>query len=237
MLPYIGGNLRRKLMRQITIDEDWRKHLTPFLPADYFQQMDKVMTRLYQERIVFPSQENLYRALNELPFDRVKVVILGQDPYHGPGQANGLAFSVAKGHPLPPSLKNIFQELEDDLKIPIPQHGDLSAWVRQGILLLNTSLSVEEGTAHSHKTLGWGKLTKSVLKALNHAKHPVVYILWGRAAQSYAGDIDQDYHYLITSAHPSPLSAYRGFFGSRPFSKTNQILENNHLTPIDWRID
>lgn len=179
---------------------------------------------------------DIFNALHYTPFHKVKVVILGQDPYHGPNQAHGLSFSVKPGVPAPPSLKNIFKELHDDLGCTIPNHGHLVHWAKQGVLLLNTVLTVRQGQPQSHRGKGWENFTTRVIELLNEKDSPVVYILWGASAQAKQALIDTSKHFILKAPHPSPLSAHRGFFGSKPFSKTNRILEQQGQDPIDWQI-
>lgn len=185
---------------------------------------------------IFPPGPDIFAALDRTPFDQVKVVILGQDPYHGPGQAHGLSFSVKPGVPFPPSLQNIFKELKDDLKSATPQTGDLSKWAEQGVLLLNAALTVEESRPLSHQGRGWEEFTDKVIHAINDEKEGVVFILWGAFAQRKAQFVDRKKHFVIESAHPSPLSAYRGFLGSKPFSRTNDYLTSIGKDPIDWTL-
>ncbi len=183
---------------------------------------------------IYPAAKNIFAALDACPFDKVKVVILGQDPYHGPGQAHGLCFSVLPGVPVPPSLVNIYKELESDLGIKPPGHGCLTSWAQQGVLLLNNVLTVEHGKAASHHGQGWEIFTDRIVELLNERREHLVFILWGSPAQKKAAKVDGKRHCLIKSPHPSPLSAYRGFFGSKPFSRTNQYLEGVNLDPILW---
>jgi len=180
---------------------------------------------------------DIFNALHYTPFAKVKVVILGQDPYHGPNQAHGLSFSVQKGVPQPPSLKNIFKELQTDLGCTIPNHGCLTSWADQGVLLLNTTLTVRQGAAASHSNKGWSSFTDQVIRVLNEKDRPIVYILWGRHAQSKKVLIDTNKHKIIESVHPSPLSAFGGFFGSKPFSQANAFLKATGQQPINWQID
>ena len=187
-------------------------------------------------RPVFPAEPLFFEALGRTPLDKVKAVIVGQDPYHRPGQAMGLAFSVPPGVPLPPSLRNILKELKDDLGLPAPGHGCLSAWADRGVLLLNSSLSVEEGKAGSHSRAGWHGFTDRVIAAVNARDTPVAFLLWGSHAQKKAATVDAGRHLVHRSEHPSPLAAYRGFFGSRPFSKANAFLRAHGITEIDWRL-
>lgn len=205
-------------------------------------QLTQIKAFLKQERaknkVIYPDAKDVFRALHLTPLSEVKVVILGQDPYHGPDQANGLCFSVNKGVALPPSLKNIYKELESDFGIPPASHGCLEAWAKQGVLLLNSILTVEAGRPASHHNKGWETITDLIIKSLaNRTKGlPLVFILWGDYAQKKAAWIDESKHHVIRSAHPSPLSAHRGFFGSRPFSRANQFLVEDGQTPIDWRL-
>lgn len=203
---------------------------------DYYQNLHTFVEQEYLSKTIFPPKENIFRALELCDFDDVKVVILGQDPYHELHQANGLAFSVTKDVKIPPSLVNIYKELNDDLGIKIPNHGDLTSWAKQGVLLLNNVLTVEEGKANSHAKKGWETFTLNIVKALNEREKPLVFILWGKNAiekQKYISN----HHLVLTSPHPSPLSSYRGFFGSKPFSKANQFLKDNGIEPIDWSIE
>lgn len=210
--------------------QSWQEIFVPFWESPQGEALRREIATAYSNEIVYPPREQLYRAFELTPFEEVRVVILGQDPYHGAGQANGLAFSVAEGIPLPPSLRNIFQELYDDLGIMPVKGGDLTHWAEQGVLLLNTALSVKAGEANSHSHMGWQNLINVVMHALNDAPQVIVFVLWGKQAQKYEKLIINPHHVIIKSAHPSPLSAYRGFFGSRPFSRINQILE----TTIQW---
>ena len=205
------------------------------MEKDYYQQLQAFVQKRRAEVRVFPEEKNVFNALKLTPFESVKVVILGQDPYHGFGQAHGLSFSVQKGTPLPPSLKNIYKELQEDIGGELPIEGDLSHWAKQGVLLLNTVLTVEEGNANSHKGKGWERLTNRLIESLNELKHPVIFILWGKPAQDKEKLITNPNYVLLKAPHPSPLSAYRGFFGSKPFSKVNDILIQQGQTPICWK--
>ena len=206
----------------------------------YHDHLVKINTFLNTQRgkkTLCPPEKDIFRAFTLTPLSSVKVVILGQDPYHGPGQANGLSFSVNKGISLPPSLKNIYKELESDCGIAPASHGCLSAWATQGVLLLNSILTVELGQPASHRGQGWEALTDAIIHELaSESPHPLAFVLWGDYAQKKAAWIDESKHLVIRSAHPSPLSAYRGFFGSRPFSRINEFLVSHHQTPIDWRL-
>lgn len=216
-----------------TITTDWRDLLVTRLNQNLLAEIDNYLVNQSKETIIYPPKEVIFQALNFTSFQETKVVILGQDPYHGPNQSHGLAFSVQDGIKLPPSLRNIFKELHDDTGCPLPDSGNLTAWAKQGVLLLNTVLTVEEKSAGSHKNIGWEHVTDTVIDLLNEKETPVVYILWGKPAQTKIKRIDSR-HKILTAPHPSPLSSYRGFFGSKPFSQTNQFLKANGLTPIDW---
>ena len=213
----------------------WNEILAEEMQKDYYQELQAFVQKRRAEVRVFPEEKNVFNALELTPFESVKVVILGQDPYHGFGQAHGLSFSVQKGIPLPPSLKNIYKELQEDIGGEVPIEGDLSHWAKQGVLLLNTVLTVEEGNANSHKGMGWETLTNRLIESLNELKHPVIFILWGKPAQDKEKLITNPNHVLLKAPHPSPLSAYRGFFGSKPFSKVNDILIQQGQTPICWK--
>lgn len=212
----------------------WNEILAEEMRKDYYQDLQAFVQKRREEVRVFPEENDVFRALELTPFESVKVVILGQDPYHGFGQAHGLSFSVQKGIPLPPSLRNIYKELQEDLGGELPTEGDLSHWAKQGVLLLNTVLTVEEGNANSHKGMGWETLTNRLIESLNELNHPVIFILWGKPAQDKEKLITNPSHVILKAPHPSPLSAYRGFFGSKPFSKVNEILIQQGQTPIRW---
>ena len=212
----------------------WNEILAEEMQKDYYQELQTFVQKRRAEVRVFPEEKNVFNALELTPFESVKVVILGQDPYHGFGQAHGLSFSVQKGIPLPPSLKNIYKELQEDIGGELPTEGDLSHWAKQGVLLLNTVLTVEEGNANSHKRKGWERLTNRLIESLNELKHPVIFILWGKPAQDKEKLITNSNHVILKAPHPSPLSAYRGFFGSKPFSRVNDILIQQGQTPIRW---
>ena len=213
----------------------WNEILAEEMQKDYYQKLQAFVQKRRSEVRVFPEEKNVFNALELTPFESVKVVILGQDPYHEFGQAHGLSFSVQKGIPLPPSLRNIYKELQEDIGGELPTEGDLSHWAKQGVLLLNTVLTVEEGNANSHKGKGWERLTNRLIESLNELKHPVIFILWGKPAQDKEKLITNPNHVLLKAPHPSPLSAYRGFFGSKPFSKVNDILIQQGQTPICWK--
>lgn len=215
------------------LPESWLRRIGAEFSKSYFQNLAEFVDREREERIIYPGDSDLFTAFRLCPFDDLRVVILGQDPYHGQGQAHGLAFSVRPESRIPPSLSNIFAELESDLGIPKPPRGLLSGWARQGVLLLNAVLTVREGEPNSHRGKGWEIFTDSVIRAISEKDNPVVFILWGNPARQKAKIIDSP-HFKIESPHPSPLSAHRGFFGSKPFSTANLLLEQSGQAPIDW---
>lgn len=219
------------------IGDDWKEALKEEYKKPYYKELyQRVMTE-YQTRQIFPPKEELFSAFHLTPLKAVKVVILGQDPYHNEGQAHGLSFSVKKGVKIPPSLVNIYKELADDLGCSIPSHGNLEKWAKEGVLLLNTVLTVRAHEANSLQGIGWEQFTDAVIKVLNKEDRPIVFILWGAPAGKKSAMLDNPKHLILKAPHPSPLSAYRGFFGSKPFSKTNQFLVENKIKPIDWQID
>ncbi len=218
------------------VGNKWDQVLEEEYQKDYFKKIVLYINEAYKKRPIFPPKNYILRALSLTDYDDVKVVILGQDPYHGVGEANGLAFSVNKGIKLPPSLQNIYKELKNDLGIPISQNGDLTCWAKQGVLLLNSVLTVEKDQPASHKDLGWDKFTDAIISKINEKETPVVFLLWGSFAKSKKGLITNPKHEVIESSHPSPFSCNYGFFGSRPFSKTNLFLINNDLEPIDFTV-
>jgi uracil-DNA glycosylase len=221
----------------VRIETSWKEVLESEFRKAYFRQMtDHIKTEKLQGKTIYPPGPLIFNAFDKTPFEKVKVVILGQDPYHGPGQAMGLSFSVPPGIAQPPSLVNIFKELREDVGIPIPRHGDLSKWAEQGVLLLNASLTVRAGEPMSHSRIGWETFTNSVISKISSLKEHVVFILWGKFAQQKKELIDTGKHLVLKSAHPSPLSANNGFFGNRHFSKTNTYLMQNGMDPIDWAI-
>jgi len=203
---------------------------------DYFKNLVLYINKIYKEKVIFPPKNYILRALSLTDYNDVKVVILGQDPYHGVGEANGLSFSVSKGIKLPPSLKNIYKELHDDLNIETPLFGDLECWAKEGVLLLNSVLTVEKDKPASHKNIGWEIFTDKIIEKLNEKQEPVVFILWGNFARSKKNLITNPKHFIIESTHPSPFSANNGFFGSKPFSKTNMYLKQNNINEIDWKV-
>lgn len=222
---------------QIQLEESWKTRLLPEFEKPYMMELKSFLRSEKQNgKIIYPPGPEMFAALNKTPFHTVKVVIIGQDPYHGPNQAHGLSFSVRENVRFPPSLQNILKELNQDVGAPIPRSGDLSHWADQGVLLLNACLSVEQGKPLSHQTRGWEFFTDRIIHLLNEERENVVFILWGSFAQKKAQFVDRKRHFVVESPHPSPLSAHRGFFGSKPFSKTNQYLVSKGLTPIDWNL-
>ena len=221
----------------VNIGNDWDIILADQWDRVYYQNLRKKLITEYRNYTVYPDMYDIFNSLKSVAYEDVKVVILGQDPYHGPGQAHGYAFSVQKGIKTPPSLQNIYKEMHDDIGTYIPNNGYLIKWTNQGVLLLNTSLTVRAHQANSHQKIGWEILTDNIIKKLNEREKPVVFILWGRNAQSKERFITNPNHYIIKSPHPSPLSAHRGFFGSRPFSKTNDFLKASGQETIDWQIE
>ncbi|WP_026885248.1 uracil-DNA glycosylase [Clostridium beijerinckii] len=219
------------------LKNDWKNYLESELQKDYYINLRKFLINEYNSKTIYPNMYDLFNALHFTPYNKVKVVILGQDPYHGPGQAHGLSFSVNPGVKTPPSLINIYKELHTDLGCYIPNNGYLRKWADQGVLLLNTVLTVRAGEANSHKNKGWEEFTNEVIKVLNKKETPIVFILWGNNAISKADFITNPNHLIIKSVHPSPLSASRGFFDSKPFSKTNNFLVSTNQAPIDWQIE
>ncbi len=220
----------------VDIHKSWKTVLEEQFKADYFSDLKTFLVNEKKKYLVYPKGTQIFAALNRTPFDKIKVVIIGQDPYHGPGQANGLCFSVSPGIRKPPSLVNVFKELRDDLSIPIPKDGNLEPWADQGVLLLNATLTVRAGMPGSHQKKGWEKFTDGIIKAISDNKKGVVFLLWGNFAQTKAELIDNDKHFILKTAHPSPL-ARGAFFGCRHFSKSNKILEHQGILPIDWRIE
>ncbi len=221
----------------VCIGNDWDMLLKDEFEQDYYKQLRRFLKREYGTRTVYPDMYHIFDALKFTPYANLKAVILGQDPYHGPGQANGLCFSVQKGVMIPPSLRNIFLELQADLGFKPPHDGDLSPWAKQGVLLLNTVLTVRAGEANSHRNQGWEHLTDAIISRCNDCPHPIVFLLWGSPARSKKALITNPKHLILESAHPSPLSANRGFFGCRHFSKANAFLQQNGIAPIGWDLN
>ena len=222
----------------VHLGNDWDEILAGEFEQDYYKRIRYWLKKEYAEQTIYPAAENIFNALRYTPYSKVKAVILGQDPYHEPGQANGLAFSVSRGVKLPPSLQNIYKELEADLGVPAAKSGDLTSWAQQGVFLLNTVLSVRAGAANSHKDFGWQSFTDAVIAALAELPQPVAFVLWGAQAQKKAALVEKSPYprLVLQSPHPSPLSAYRGFFGSRPFSQINAFLVSYGFSPVDWKI-
>jgi uracil-DNA glycosylase len=220
----------------LNLGPSWNAALKNELKQDYLKETIRFVKERSSEVNVYPPLSELFTAYHLTPFDKVRVVIIGQDPYHGPGQAHGLSFSVPRGIKIPPSLRNIFKELENDLSIPASKHGSLIHWAEQGVLLLNASLSVEEGSPLTHEACGWTRFTDATVAALGKREDPVIFLLWGRFAQEKSSLITSPTHSLLKAAHPSPFSAYRGFFGCSHFSKTNDILVSNSQEPIEWNL-
>lgn len=219
------------------IQNDWLEALKEEFRQPYYKKLFQTVNEEYRARQIFPPADDIFNAFHLTPLHEVKVVILGQDPYHGTGQAHGLCFSVRPGVEIPPSLVNIYKELHDDLGCSIPNHGCLTKWAKQGVLLLNTVLTVRAHQANSHKGIGWEEFTDAAIRKLNEQDRPIVFILWGKPAQAKKAMLHNPKHLILEAPHPSPLSAYRGFFGSRPFSQTNRFLEAQGVKPIDWQID
>lgn len=219
------------------ISNDWLAPLSGEFKKPYYRKLYETVKQEYQTRQIFPDADDIFNAFAFTPLANVKAVILGQDPYHNVGQAHGLCFSVKPDVEIPPSLVNIYQELHDDLGCTIPDHGCLTKWAQQGVLLLNTVLTVRAHQANSHRGIGWEEFTDAAIMALNSQDRPIVFILWGGPAQRKRAMLNNPNHLILTAPHPSPLSAYRGFFGSRPFSQTNQFLQSHGVEPIDWQID
>ncbi len=219
------------------LKNDWNDLLKDEFQKEYYLKLRKFLINEYRTRVIHPDMHDIFNALHYTSYKDVKVVILGQDPYHGPNQAHGLSFSVRPGVAAPPSLMNIYKELNSDLGCYIPNNGYLKKWADQGIMLLNTVLTVREAQANSHKAMGWETFTDKVISLLNEKEEPLVFILWGRNAQAKQSIINNPRHYIIKSAHPSPLSAYNGFFGSKPFSRANEFLRSIGRGAIDWQIE
>ncbi len=221
----------------VKIEASWKEVLKGEFSKDYFPQIPlHIKIEKSQGKTIYPPGSLIFNAFNTTPFDKVKVVILGQDPYHGQGQAHGLCFSVQNGVPPPPSLMNIFKELQEDIGIDIPNHGNLTHWAQQGVFLLNASLTVRAGEPMSHSKIGWAAFTDTVIKKISEQKKNVVFLLWGKFAQEKRVLIDETKHCILRSVHPSPLSAYGGFFGCKHFSKTNEYLVSKGIDPVDWSL-
>lgn len=226
-------------LAKVQLEPSWKYALSEFLLSPRMDELkDFLLQQIKQDKVIYPPNPLIFNALNTTPMANVKVVILGQDPYHGPNQAHGLSFSVQKGVALPPSLRNIFHELNTDLGVPVSKHGDFTRWAEQGVLLLNAVLTVEAGQPTSHQKRGWEDFTDHVIDVLNEQREHIVFILWGAYAQRKGQRIDQNKHLVLKAAHPSPLAANRGgFFGCKVFSKSNNYLKQNGIEPIDWQLD
>ena len=220
------------------VGNDWDEVLAPLLESELYASIREFLKKEYSSKIIYPPMHDIFNAFKYTPYSKVKAVILGQDPYHGEGQAHGLCFSVKEGVTPPPSLVNIYKEIESDLGIKIKNKncGDLTKWAKEGVMLLNTTLTVREGQANSHSNCGWQAFTDEVIKLLAKREEPIVFILWGANARSKKKFIDKNKHFILESVHPSPLSAYNGFFGCKHFSKTNELLESKNISPIDWSL-
>ena len=218
----------------VDLGNDWNEIIGDEFKKDYYLKIREILKSEYRTQVIFPPMFDIFNALKYTSYKDTKVVILGQDPYHEVGQAHGLSFSVKKGIKIPPSLVNIYKELKTDIGMEIPSHGELTSWAKQGVLLLNATLTVRQGQANSHQNIGWSIFTDEVIKKLNERSEPLVFILWGGNARSKKKYITNKSHLIIESAHPSPLSAYNGFFGSRPFSRANEFLKSNGVKEINW---
>ncbi|MFS1516968.1 uracil-DNA glycosylase [Bacillus sp. SCS-151] len=219
------------------LNNDWSQLLEEEFNKTYYKKLRQTLKHEYNTETIYPDMYSIFNALHHTPYHKVKVVIIGQDPYHGPNQAHGLSFSVQPGIPVPPSLKNIYKELQNDIGCTIPNHGYLLKWTEEGVLLLNTTLTVRKGQPSSHRGLGWELFTDKIIEVLNEREKPVIFILWGRHAQEKQKLVSNSHHFIIESPHPSPFSANRGFFGSNPFSKANSYLRQIDSEEIDWQID
>ncbi len=224
-------------MSQIKITSSWKEKLIDEFTKPYMVKLKEFLRSRYDaKKVIYPPANDWFAALNLTPFENVKVVIMGQDPYHGPGQAEGLCFSVKTGLRFPPSLLNIFKELQSDLGCELPKSGSLVPWAKEGVLLLNSVLTVEDGQANAHEGKGWEQFTDQVIAKLNEEREHIVFILWGSYAQKKASFVDKKKHHVMMSPHPSPLSAHRGFFGTKPFSKTNSYLKSHGIAPVNWQL-
>ncbi|ADU32374.1 uracil-DNA glycosylase [Evansella cellulosilytica] len=219
------------------VNNSWDELLQKEFQKEYFKTLCSHVEEAYENKQIYPEKQNIFHALASTPVEKTKVVILGQDPYHGPNQAHGLSFSVKRGVKVPPSLRNIYKELQSDLGYAIPHHGFLQKWADEGVLLLNTVLTVEAHKPNSHKGIGWELFTDEVIRTLNNKNEPIIYMLWGKHAQAKEALISNPNHYILKSPHPSPFSASKGFFGSRPFSKANAILKQHGKEEVDWKIE
>lgn len=221
----------------VKLGNSWDTILAEEFKKEYYLKLREFLKFEYGTRVIFPPMDDIFNSLKLADYNNIKVVIIGQDPYHEPNQAHGLAFSVLKGNPIPPSLKNIYKEIETDLGIAPPSHGELTKWAKQGVLLLNNALTVRSGAANSHRGKGWEQLTDAVIQKVNQKPEPVVYMLWGANAREKTKLINNPNHLILTAAHPSPLSAHNGFFGCKHFSKANEFLKEHGIEEVDWSID
>ena len=221
-------------MKSIQIEKTWKEKILEHIQIEEYKELAQTLQNLYLTKAIYPHPKKIFNAFNLCPFDKVRVVILGQDPYHGKGQAHGLSFSVEKGVPKPPSLQNILKEIQDDVGVPIPENGDLSRLAEQGVFLLNSILTVEAGKPGSHASIGWEAFTDQMIELLSYEKEHLVFLLWGNYAKNKIGLIDAAKHCILRAPHPSPFSAHTGFMGCKHFSKTNKYLEENSLKPIEW---
>ncbi len=221
----------------VNIGNSWDEILAEEFKKDYYLKLREFLKYEYSHYTVYPNMNDIFNSLKYADYNGLKAVIIGQDPYHEPNQAHGLAFSVKKGNPIPPSLQNIYKELESDLNIPAASHGELTCWAKQGVLLLNNALTVRKGQANSHRGKGWEQLTDAIIAKVNQKPQPIVYLLWGANAREKTKLINNPKHLVLTAAHPSPLSAYNGFFGCKHFSKANKFLRDNGVGEIDWRVE
>ena len=224
-----------KEVKKIIIEDSWKEILKDEFNKEYFKDLSIFIKDEYIKNKVYPHPKNIFNAFNTCPFNKVKVVIIGQDPYHGQGQANGLCFAVNENIPIPPSLKNIFKEIENDIRIITNKNGDLTRWAKQGVLLLNATLTVKANLPCSHQNKGWEEFTDSIIKAISEKREKIVFLLWGNYAKKKGTVIDRGKHLVLEAQHPSPFSAYNGFFDCKHFSKTNKYLKENNLTEIDWK--
>ncbi|MDG5471098.1 uracil-DNA glycosylase [Jeotgalibacillus sp. ET6] len=224
-------------MAKTILKNDWQPLLEKEFAKPYYLELREFLKEEYTNETVYPPMDQIYQALQNTPFSKVKVVILGQDPYHGPGQAHGLSFSVKTGVKIPPSLRNIYKEMQQDIGLAIPRNGNLEKWTKEGVLLLNTVLTVRHGEANSHRKKGWETLTNEIISLIGSREKPAVFILWGKPAEAKRELINEEIHCVLTSPHPSPLSASRGFFGSSPFSKANAFLREKGIPEVDWSLE
>ena len=224
------------MAKKVQIEQSWHRLLKKEFEKPYFSDLRSFLIKEYKAKTIYPQGSNIFNAFNSTPADKVKAVIIGQDPYHGEGQAHGLCFSVVDGVKSPPSLMNIFKEIEADVGLKAPKTGCLQSWANQGVLMLNSVLTVEAGKANSHRKIGWERFTAKAIEKISDFSSSIVFLLWGRSAQNKEELIRTDKHLVLKAAHPSPLSAYNGFFGCRHFSKTNDYLTQNNKTPIDWSV-